>query len=130
MSGIGAYLAIAFGGALGSLARYAVTVAAARAWGPDFPWGTMVGFCGGFTSFRPSACRRLNLRKADAGRQLASILLSLSYCALRRFQLVPFWEWLPDGRCRSQLGCPGANSGNFDASLLVKNVAGLAKIRS
>jgi CrcB protein len=35
-------LLIAFGGALGSLARYGLSEALARAWGPAFPWGTLI----------------------------------------------------------------------------------------
>ncbi len=34
-------LAIALGGALGSVARYGVGVVAARAFGASFPWGTL-----------------------------------------------------------------------------------------
>jgi CrcB protein len=34
--------AIAGGGALGSLIRYLVGVAAAQKWGTDFPWGTLI----------------------------------------------------------------------------------------
>jgi len=35
-------LAIAMGGALGALARYAVGQWALRTWGADFPWGTLI----------------------------------------------------------------------------------------
>lgn len=35
-------LLIALGGALGSLARYGISEALARAWGPSFPWGTLL----------------------------------------------------------------------------------------
>jgi CrcB protein len=35
------YLAVAAGGALGSLARWAVSLVAVRALGPAFPWGTL-----------------------------------------------------------------------------------------
>jgi fluoride exporter len=37
-----AYLLVAFGGAVGSVARYAVTAAATWCWGPAFPWGTII----------------------------------------------------------------------------------------
>jgi CrcB protein len=36
-----AYLWVALGGAIGSLARFAATIAAARLWGERFPWGTI-----------------------------------------------------------------------------------------
>lgn len=39
--GWGAYLLVALGGALGSAARFWVVQASARAFGPDFPWGTL-----------------------------------------------------------------------------------------
>jgi CrcB protein len=35
------WLAVAFGGALGSLCRYAVGAASLRLLGPNFPWGTL-----------------------------------------------------------------------------------------
>lgn len=35
-------LAVAVGGAVGSVARFAVTMLAVRLFGPGFPWGTMV----------------------------------------------------------------------------------------
>lgn len=35
-------LAVAVGGALGSVARYAVATAAVRLFGSGFPWGTMI----------------------------------------------------------------------------------------
>ncbi|HVI27550.1 fluoride efflux transporter CrcB [Hansschlegelia sp.] len=42
-------LLVALGGALGSVARYLVNVAAARAFGMSFPWGTFtVNVVGGF----------------------------------------------------------------------------------
>jgi CrcB protein len=42
MNSLLAYLWVALGGALGSMSRYAVTLATARAWGPEFPWGTIL----------------------------------------------------------------------------------------
>lgn len=43
------YLWIAIGGALGSMARYACSVAAVRAFGEAFPWGTLaVNVAGSF----------------------------------------------------------------------------------
>lgn len=35
-------LATAFGGAIGSVARYLVGIAAGRIFGADFPWGTLI----------------------------------------------------------------------------------------
>lgn len=49
MTGFLAWLAVALGGALGSLARYAGTLASARAWGVDYPWGTIaINIAGSF----------------------------------------------------------------------------------
>jgi fluoride exporter len=42
MYALSAYLLVAIGGAVGSMARYAVTLAATWAWGPEFPWGTLI----------------------------------------------------------------------------------------
>ena len=33
---------IALGGAIGAVARFAITLAAVQAWGPRFPWGTLI----------------------------------------------------------------------------------------
>ena len=35
------WLAVAFGGAIGAMARYGLTLGAARIWGAGFPWGTL-----------------------------------------------------------------------------------------
>jgi fluoride exporter len=37
-----AYLWVALGGALGSIARYGISVVTARIWGSAFPWGTIL----------------------------------------------------------------------------------------
>jgi fluoride exporter len=37
-----AWIWVALGGALGSMARYGVGIGAARAWGDTFPWGTLI----------------------------------------------------------------------------------------
>ncbi|HEX3350884.1 MAG TPA: CrcB family protein, partial [Acetobacteraceae bacterium] len=42
-----AYLLVAIGGAIGSLARFWVTLAAVRWWGDTFPWGTIAINVGG-----------------------------------------------------------------------------------
>ena len=45
----GNILLVALGGAIGSVARYLATLAAARFFGPDFPWGTLfVNLAGSF----------------------------------------------------------------------------------
>ena len=41
MSSFPMFLAVAGGGAVGAAGRYAVTLAAARLFGPAFPWGTL-----------------------------------------------------------------------------------------
>ncbi|WP_114953458.1 fluoride efflux transporter FluC [Sphingosinicella terrae] len=94
-----AYLAVAAGGALGSIARHAVSLAAASLLGPAFPWGTLAvnmigsfligfafralgpgeggrvfllaGFCGGFTTFSLLSLETLDL--ADRSSLLAVI---------------------------------------------------------
>lgn len=52
------YLIVGLGGAIGSMARYAISVAAGAAWGEAFPWGTilinatgsfLIGFVGTLT---------------------------------------------------------------------------------
>ena len=35
-------LLVMFGGSLGAVSRYGVSVLAAKAWGANFPWGTLV----------------------------------------------------------------------------------------
>ncbi len=42
MNAFSPYLLVATGGAVGSMARYAVTLASTWAWGPEFPWGTLI----------------------------------------------------------------------------------------
>lgn len=42
MNGLIAYFLVAIGGAVGSMARYAITLTATRAWGPEFPSGTIL----------------------------------------------------------------------------------------
>lgn len=36
------WLSVAIGGAIGSMARYGVSIAALRLWGVTFPWGTLL----------------------------------------------------------------------------------------
>jgi CrcB protein len=42
MGGLAVYLWVAVGGALGSVARFALGNAMLQAMGPDFPWGTLL----------------------------------------------------------------------------------------
>lgn len=42
MNALTAYLWVALGGALGSMARYGASIAATRVWGPEYPWGTIL----------------------------------------------------------------------------------------
>ncbi len=89
-----AYLWVAIGSALGGMARYWLTIAAASLTGPDFPWGTllinvsgsfviglfaasvearafvMAGVCGGFTTFSAFSLQTFTL--ARDGRWLAA----------------------------------------------------------
>lgn len=47
MNALAAYAFVALGGAVGSMARYGASLAAARAWGDTFPWGTLLINIGG-----------------------------------------------------------------------------------
>ena len=62
-------LLVALGGALGSLARYGVGVAAARWFGLAFPWGTLaVNVAGGFAMGVLAAIPIARIRMADAAK--------------------------------------------------------------
>ncbi len=101
-------LAVAAGGAAGSLLRYWATLLAARWWGEAFPWGTiainvlgsfvigwfaslpsshetrllvMTGLCGGFTTFSAFSLQTLDLLRAgDTLAAAANIALSVVLC--------------------------------------------------
>jgi hypothetical protein len=52
-------LAVAAGGALGSVLRYLVGITAGRAFGTDFPWGTLIiNVTGSFLIGTSPACSR------------------------------------------------------------------------
>ncbi len=100
-------LLVALGGALGSAARYVVGLAAARAWGVDFPWGTLlvnglgglamgvlaarvgpaqehlrlalgVGLLGGFTTFSAFSLETLRLMEEAPSQALWYVLGSVA----------------------------------------------------
>jgi CrcB protein len=49
MNALSSWIAVGLGGALGAMARHGVSLAAVRALGPNFPWGTLtVNVAGGF----------------------------------------------------------------------------------
>jgi CrcB protein len=97
---------VALGGALGTLARYGVSVAAARWLGAGFPWGTLVvnmigglamgmlaarvgpeqtmlrltlgvGFLGGFTTFSAFSLETVRLMQQQASTGLVYIAASI-----------------------------------------------------
>ncbi len=99
-------LLVAFGGALGSAARYGVSVLAARFWGAGFPWGTLlvnvfgglamgalaarigseqehlrlalgVGVLGGFTTFSAFSLETLRLMEEAPSQALWYVLGSV-----------------------------------------------------
>jgi CrcB protein len=66
-----AYLWVALGSAVGGMARYGFGLAASRAWGDDFPWGTIainiigsfiIGFAGALTAPEGALPGSTNLR--------------------------------------------------------------------
>ena len=100
---------VALGGALGSVARYWVALAAAP-WSQSVPWGTvginivgsfvigavaglaptdatrlfvMTGICGGFTTFSAFSLQTFELLRAGAwGRALLNVAASVLFCTL------------------------------------------------
>lgn len=103
-------LLVLAGSGLGGLARLWLGAWAAAAWGPGFPWGTllinvggsfaiglaaaalpaaaaearaflMVGLCGGFTTFSSYSLQALELLQADrTGAALAYLASSVALC--------------------------------------------------
>ncbi|HET6183278.1 MAG TPA: fluoride efflux transporter CrcB [Acetobacteraceae bacterium] len=78
MSSAGAYMLVALGGAIGSVARYAGTLAAARAWGADYPWGTIAINVGG--SFLISFFGLWTMGRWGTGGQNLRILVMVGFC--------------------------------------------------
>jgi fluoride exporter len=106
-----AYMWIAFGSALGGVARHAVGGWALSVWGPAFPWGTLivnvvgsliigviattvqaneqmrlflaVGLCGGFTTYSAFSLQTLDLLQGGAyGAAVLNVGLSVVVCLL------------------------------------------------
>ena len=70
-------LAVAIGGAAGSVLRFAVGVWSTRLWGPAFPWGTLIINITG--SFLIGALAELFALRWDAS-QAARVLLIVGVC--------------------------------------------------
>jgi CrcB protein len=84
------YLAVAFGGALGTVARYFLSGAIANAFGETFPWGTLVinvtgsfviGFFGALTA--PDG----RLMVSPAARQMVMVGVCGGYTTFSSFSL-------------------------------------------
>ena len=87
-----AYLWVAIGGALGSMARYGCSGIVARLLGVTFPYGTLfvnvtgsfaIGVLGGFTTFSSFSYETLSLaRSGNLTGAAANIVLSLVLCLI------------------------------------------------
>ncbi len=108
MTQLSPYLWVAFGSALGGMARYWFTAVGAQLMGASFPWSTivinvvgslvigavaartpsdavrlfvMVGICGGFTTFSAFSLQTLVLlQEGSPGRAFANVLVSVLLC--------------------------------------------------
>jgi CrcB protein len=97
----GLILAVAAGGALGSVARYLVGIASTKAFGLAFPWGTLIINVAG--SFLIGAFVELFALKADLPQE-ARVFLSVGICggfttfstfSLDAYVLMQRGEWGP-----------------------------------
>ena len=94
-------LAVAAGGALGSVARYLVGIASTRAFGLSFPWGTLIINVAG--SFLIGVFVEIFALKADLPQE-ARVFLTVGICggfttfstfSLDAYVLMQRGEWLP-----------------------------------
>jgi CrcB protein len=70
-------LAVALGGAIGSVARYLVSIGSGKLFGLDFPWGTMIVNVTG--SFLIGACAAIFVAKWQLS-QAVRIFLTVGFC--------------------------------------------------
>lgn len=119
-------LVVAVGGALGSIARYLVSVAAGRLFGPDFPWGTLtVNVVGSFAMGVFVGLLALRLDGSTALRLFVAVGMLGGFTTFSSFSLdaVVLWE----------RGAVFAAAGYVVASLVVSLgalAAGLALVRT
>jgi CrcB protein len=94
-------LAVAAGGALGSVARYLVGIASTKAFGLAFPWGTLIVNIAG--SFLIGAFVELFALKADLPQEVR-VFLTVGICggfttfstfSLDAYVLMERGEWMP-----------------------------------
>ncbi len=80
-------LAVTVGGAVGSLARYGVGLAAARVWGQGFPWGTvLINIAGSFViGLFAALSNRASL--SDAARAFVMVGLCGGFTTFSAFSL-------------------------------------------
>ena len=97
-----AYLLVAIGGALGSIARYWMTGAVASLTGPDFPWGTiLINILGSFVIGLFAALVGIGGR-FDASIELRAFVMAglcggfttFSAFSLQTFALIRDGRWL------------------------------------
>ena len=80
-------LAVMAGGALGSVARYGVGLAVARAMGQGFPWGTVVINIAGSFVIGWFAALALRMQMADAARAFVMVGLCGGFTTFSAFSL-------------------------------------------
>ncbi len=80
-------LAVMAGGALGSIARYGVGLAAARAWGQGFPWGTVLINIAGSFVIGHFASLSVRASLSDAARAFVMVGLCGGFTTFSAFSL-------------------------------------------